>query len=109
MGFDEITALVKRRYETGEYGSAHFLLARDAWDQARSAATASVEPAPPWRPDPITSLLSIPVRVDEDLPPGEWRLIENGTDKILFRGLIDFRGEVGESVPEQPGAARSNP
>jgi hypothetical protein len=85
---DTMDSIVKRRYETGEYGGTHFLLARDAWDQIRATAP-PVEPAPPWRPPtPMAGLLGIPIRLDDSVPVNEWQLVDNDTAEVLHRGVI---------------------
>lgn len=76
-----VTAIVKHRYETGAYGNAHL---------AMSAATltafcALAPPAPPRMPTygSIGDLLAIPIRVDEDLPDGAWRPIDNSSGDVI--------------------------
>jgi hypothetical protein len=83
--FAEVTAIVKRRYETGEYGSAHFRMTSAFWDAARTVVP---KPAPrmPWESSPLDPLLAIPIMVDDDLGGDEWRLVDIYTDEILFRG-----------------------
>jgi hypothetical protein len=83
-----MTEIVKWRYQTGEYGGAHFLLARDVWDQIRAMAP-PVESAPPWRPPtPMAGLLGIPIRLDDSVPVNEWQLVDNDTAEVLHRGVI---------------------
>lgn len=83
--FAEVTAIVKRRYETGEYGSAHFRMTSTFWDAVRA-----VLPKPqrrmPWESSPLDPLLSIPVMVDDDMGDDEWRLVDIYTEEIVFRG-----------------------
>lgn len=88
-GLDGITEIVKERYQTGAYGNTHF-----AMSASTLAALKAVEPR--WRqmPSPLPSfglppvdaLLSIPIRADDELPDGEWRLIDNTTDEVLRSG-----------------------
>lgn len=78
-----IKEIVKRRYESGAYGNAHFRMRREDFD---------VLPREPirreFRPDPVGDLLSIPVVTDERLPAGQWRLIDNTTEDVLFMGSV---------------------
>jgi hypothetical protein len=85
--FERINAIVKRRWETGAYGNAHFRLPDDLYRELR-------ESSPPPKPSylhggPLGNLLSIPVVLDEELPPGVWRLVDNSTKEILFEGSAD--------------------
>lgn len=86
----EITAIVKRRYETGEYGNAHFKVTPSILAEMLKHAPA---------PDPgsylrgflggsLGNLMSIPVVVDEEMPDGAWRLVENGTGEDLHAGFV---------------------
>ncbi len=86
--FAEITAIVKRRYETGDYGRAHFRMTT----AFREAARTLPRPAPPrmpWDPQPLDALLSIPILVDDDMDGDAWRLVDTNTEEILFRGGSD--------------------
>jgi hypothetical protein len=50
-------------------------------DMFRVAATKYV-------PDPtISHLFGTPVVVDDSLPPGAWRYLENGTNRVLYEGM----------------------
>ena len=83
-----MTAIVKRRYETGEYGNAHFKVSPDVLSKMREHAPAP-QPGPlrGWLGgDLLGVLLAIPVVVDEELPAGTWRLVENGTGRIIHGG-----------------------
>jgi hypothetical protein len=86
----EITAIVRRRHETGDYGSAHLrvtsTLAAEMREQVPSAT-----PRPAWWPAQLGGLLAIPVIVDDDhLPDGtRWALV-NYTGEILLPD--DLRG-----------------
>jgi len=85
--FTEINRIVKHRYETGAYGSAHFRMTSAMREAARML------PKPPprmaWETSPLDSLLSIPIVVDDDLSDDEWRLVDTHTEEILFRGGSD--------------------
>jgi hypothetical protein len=106
VSYEEISAIVKRRYETGEYGNAHFKVTAPTLDEVRRQVPT---PKPGTYSPPrllgysLGDLMGIPYFVDDGLPPDEWRLIENGTGKILFRGTV------GESAPDEPGATRTEP
>lgn len=93
MGDDlaELTEIVKRRYETGEYGHAHLKVTPTILDEMRRRT-------PPPDPDayirrilyggPLGDLMSIPVVVDDELPPGTWRLVDNSTGETLRAGTV---------------------
>lgn len=94
--FAEITAIVKERYETGAYGTAHFKMPRLLFDAVRAAGP---PPAPrvPWAPN-LDSLLAIPIVIDESLGPDEWRLVDTLTKEVLASG----GSVVGVPLPEVP-------
>lgn len=77
--FSEINAIVKRRYETGEYGSAHFRVGRWVLDEMRQHVPT---PAPGTYPHSrlpgysIGDLMGIPVLVDETMELGWWQLVD---------------------------------
>lgn len=82
MSLAEISRIVKHRHDTGAYGDAHFEMGRQVFDllgeQSPPAATRQ-----PWEPTPLGDLLAIPIRIDETLPPGEWRLVSNAGELLL--------------------------
>lgn len=77
-----IKDIVKRRYESGAYGNAHFRMRPEDFDAILRTIRRE------FRPDPVTDLLSIPVVTDERLPAGQWRLIDNTTEDVLFMGSV---------------------
>jgi hypothetical protein len=83
--FAKITEIVKERYETGAYGRAHFRMAPDFWEAARSVLPKPARSRQPWEPN-LDALLAIPVVLDESLGPDEWRLVDTVTDEVLARG-----------------------
>lgn len=84
MSLDLIRAIVEKRWETGAFGTAHFLMPRDLLDQMPRP-----EPdATPRLPDPFGDLLSIPIVVDDSLPAGAWRLVDTITKETLFTGSV---------------------
>lgn len=82
--FSEINRIVKHRYQTGAYGSAHFRMTTPFWEAAR-ALPRPAPPQMPWDPSPLDPLLSIPIVLDDDLSGDEWRLVDTYTEEILFR------------------------
>lgn len=83
-----MTEIVRHRFETGEYGNAHFKMPRSLWDEMCAAAP-PMAPEPAWRralSSPLGDLLAIPVVVDDTLPPGTWRLVDSSTREILYEG-----------------------
>jgi hypothetical protein len=78
---DEITAIVKRRYETGEYGDAHFRAPCALFDLWREQVPTPPPGtyAPPRLPGySLGDLMGIPVVVDDELPAGvAWRLVDS--------------------------------
>lgn len=84
--FSEINAIVKRRYETGEYGNAHFKVPVELLDEMRRHVKTSKPGSYPMPHLPgysIGDLMGIPVLVDEDLPEGMWRLVDNSTGAVV--------------------------
>jgi hypothetical protein len=96
-GLDAITEIVKERYQTGAYGNAHFVMSRSVLEAAKAAGP---PPAPrmPWEPRPLGDLLTIPVKVDDSMPNGAWRLVDNSTDEVLRSGGAP---EVSDGRPKQ--------
>jgi hypothetical protein len=89
----EINEIVKRRYETGAYGNAHFKMPRSLWDDLR-ASMPPAEPEPDWRRaigNPLGDFLSIPIVVDDTLPSGTWRLVDSSTGEVLHEGRSDVQ------------------
>lgn len=79
-----IDDIARHRYETGAFGSAHFLMSHAYWGRLRDRLP---EPTPsiPDLPDPLADLMAIPIRLDYDLPPDVWRLVDrDGT--VLHEG-----------------------
>jgi hypothetical protein len=64
MSYDEITAIVRRRYDTGDYGHAHFTVPRPVLDEMRATVPtppAGSYPAPRLPGYSIGDLMGIPV------------------------------------------------
>lgn len=75
--FSEINAIVKRRYETGEYGSAHFRVGRWVLDEMREhVSTPGTYPQGWLGGYSIGDLMGIPVLVDESMGLGWWQLVD---------------------------------
>jgi hypothetical protein len=85
-----ITEIVRHRYETGAYGNAHF-----AMSAATMAAIRESAPPPPKRfgatLGTLGDLLAIPVRIDEALPDGAWRLVDNSSGDVIRSSDGDTR------------------
>lgn len=81
----EINAIVKHRYQTGAYGNAHLKMPRPLWDDVCATAP-TPKPEPAWWPGGLDALFGIPIVVDDTLPPGMWRLVDNTTREILQEG-----------------------
>lgn len=84
--FDEITAIVKRRYETGAYGGAHFVMTSPFWGAVRGVIPKPEPARMPWDTSRLDALLAIPIVLDDDLTGDEWRLVDTHTKQVLFRG-----------------------
>lgn len=84
----EITAIVKRRYETAEYGNAHLRVTSTLAAEMREQVL-SARPRPVWRLAQLDDLLAIPIVVDDDqLPDGtRWALVDN-TGEILLPSVL---------------------
>ncbi len=87
-----IPRIVRDRHTTGSYGSAHFRLNPTLADDMRSQTPPPSLREPAWLGNPIGDLLSIPVRVDNTLPPDTWRLVDTLTGALLFEGTAPVRG-----------------
>lgn len=83
----EIRGILQRRYETGAHGTCHFRLTPAAWAVVREA-TPPQPPRQPWMGASLHELLSIPIVLDDELPDGEWRLVDRTKDVVLFSGNI---------------------
>jgi hypothetical protein len=86
-----VSAIVKRRYETGEFGNVHFKVTPAILAEMKRSAPAP-EPethTPPWSPGyGIGALTGISVLVDEGLPEGTWRLVDNSTGAVVHEGVV---------------------
>jgi hypothetical protein len=80
-----MTEIVKRRYETGEYGGTHFRMPSALWAALRESAPPP-SPAPLFGAANLDALLGIPIVVDEELPAGTWRLVDTVSKAVLFEG-----------------------
>lgn len=79
----DLTELVKRHYETGCYGTARLRMRQSTFGELKHA-----HQAPSFSPfDSLGQLMSIPIVVDEEVPDGEFRLVDNSTGEILATGL----------------------
>ena len=76
-----LTDIVRTRYETGAYGNTHLAMAH-----ATMLSQPRGEPQPPWLRNPLGDLLSIPVAVDDAMPAGAWRLVDNGSGETIHEG-----------------------
>jgi len=56
-------------------------VAPDVLDQLRAHARETTSARPSWSPPAIGSLFGIPIEVDEDLAPGEFRVEPEGWDR----------------------------
>jgi transposase len=88
---DELTAIVRHRYETGAYGSAHFRITSALWEAVRTLLPKPAPPPMPWERPSLDPLLAIPIVLDDDMDGDAWRLVDIYSDEILFRG-----GSTGE-------------
>lgn len=81
-----MTDIVRRRFETGEFGRAHFTVTPAMREHLLTLAP---DPKPFAIPGTIglTELLGIPLVVDESLPDGTWQLRDNSTGEVLFVGV----------------------
>lgn len=70
---------------TGAFGNSH-LAVRSLDDLIRYRPT--TPPKMPWERDPIAEMLGIPIRLDESMSPGEWRLVDNATGLEVLRGQL---------------------
>lgn len=86
MSADLIRVIVKKRYETGAYGNTHFEMRREDLDTFPREPRRSDFPIPPA---PLGDLLSIPIVIDDALADGQWRLVDNTTNEILFTGTLE--------------------
>jgi hypothetical protein len=78
-----LTDIVRRRYETGEYGNAHFAMSSATVTAIREPTPKTEFKPPAYLGGRFGDLLSIPVRVDETLPEGAWRLVDNSTGDVI--------------------------
>lgn len=77
--------LVKRRYETGDYGHAHLALRAD-----QLSRYAHTDPRPLWDPDrTMDALMGVPIVVDDTVPPNRWELRDNATGNVVTAGVVD--------------------
>lgn len=86
MGGDSLTAIVRERYLTGAYGGTHLRVALATVDELKANHPAMAPPPFPWNGPALSTLLGIPVVVDEEVPEHTWRLIDTATDAVLFEG-----------------------
>ena len=79
-----MTDIVRHRFETGQFGSAHFTITPAMRERL-------LKPEPDPKPYAIpgtiglTELLGIPLVIDESLPDGVWQLRDN-TGEVLYEG-----------------------
>ncbi len=84
----DLTEIVKQHYETGCYGAAHLRMQLPSFDEIKRA----YRPPAPSPFDGLQQLMSIPIVVDEDVPAGEWRLVDNSTGETLATGATQVGG-----------------
>lgn len=80
----KLRELLKRHYETGDYGRTHLAVCFTDWDLLQRA-----EPRPPWEPARVVDvLMGIPVAVDESIPLNRWELRDTAGN-LVTAGVID--------------------
>jgi hypothetical protein len=92
VSFEQITAIVKHRWETGDYGHAHFRVTTGVNATMRAQVPPSASrPGDAWSPPlgQLSDLMAIPVVIDDTLEAGQWKLVDNSTSEVLRVGQID--------------------
>jgi hypothetical protein len=79
----ELDAIVKRQYQTGDYSNAHLKVPKTLLDDMR---THRPPPLPDWADRSLGPIMGIRIVVDDALPDGEWRLVDNSTGDLLTSG-----------------------
>lgn len=84
-----MTDIVRRRFETGEFGHAHFAIGAALRDHLLATAPRS-DPKPyAIPPNPLGDLLSIPLVAVEEIAGMTWQLRDNSTGEVLHQGVGD--------------------
>lgn len=80
-----LSEIARKRYETGAYSNSHLRMTR----AALAALCEQIPPPPTFGLNPLGQLMSIPIRIDESVPAGEWQLADNALDAVIRTGRID--------------------
>ena len=81
MADDRLTEIARDHWLTAVHANRHLRFAPDAWTDLRQNLTAP--PSPPPFGQTLGSLMGIRVVVDEGLPPGTWKLVDNATGEEI--------------------------
>lgn len=86
-----IGAILKRRWETGEFGNTHFRLPAADFDKIKASTPKPSEPRPDWAPESaMQKLMGIPIVIDDSLPPNSWKLVNTqDPSEVLAEGTVD--------------------
>lgn len=97
MSHDEITLddIVRRHYETGEYGGVSLRFEPDGWAVLRERF-----PKPDRSMAPLGAIFGIRVRLDDTLPKNVWRLVDEN-DTVLHEGILPAAAEQTPTQPER--------
>ncbi|MEV4416135.1 hypothetical protein [Catellatospora sp. NPDC049609] len=75
-----LTGAMRRHHETGEYHGTHIRVSSATMDSLPRAA-----PRPAWAPN-LDALLGLSVVIDDELPLGAWRLVDNRSGEVRLQG-----------------------
>ncbi|HEY4375765.1 MAG TPA: hypothetical protein VGM93_01345 [Acidimicrobiales bacterium] len=97
----DLTRLARERYE-GQHGDAHLRVHPGVWDLMRRDVPAKTpEPFGGLFANPFAQLVGLPIVVDDDLPPGDWRLVAIGDGEVRQGGHVTM---VIDATPSDGGS-----
>lgn len=80
-----LTRIIRDRYKTSAHDDAHLRVGADVLDAMWAA---SAPPSKPPLPGVIGDLMAIPLVLDAECEPDEWRLVGNRDRKVRESGRI---------------------
>lgn len=94
LDLSPLNEIAKHHHQTNEYRGAALVVAADVIEAMR--ALPGNEPAVPLPSAMFTAayraLTSLPVLVDEESPPGGWKLIDRASKDVILDGTLEQAG-----------------